>query len=43
MILIKDAPNMELLIGNHEFMMLNAVAPDGSIDDTPRKDAYLWL
>ncbi len=40
---IKDAPNMDLLIGNHEFMMLNAVAPDGSIDNTPRKDAYLWL
>ena len=41
--LIKDAPNMELLIGNHEFMMLNAVAQDGSVDDTPGKDAYLWL
>lgn len=40
---IKDAPNMELLLGNHEFMMLNAVAPDGSVDDTPGKDAYLWL
>ncbi|SDB69323.1 metallophosphoesterase [Butyrivibrio sp. INlla16] len=40
---IKDAPNMELLIGNHEFMMLNAVAPDGSVENTPGKDAYLWL
>ena len=41
--MIMDAPNMDLLLGNHEFMMLNAVAPDGSVDDTPGKDAYLWL
>ncbi|SEL85312.1 serine/threonine protein phosphatase 1 [Butyrivibrio sp. ob235] len=40
---IKDAPNMELIIGNHEFMMLNAVAPDGSTDNFPGKDAALWL
>ena len=26
---IKDHKNMDLLIGNHEFMMLNAVDPDG--------------
>lgn len=26
---IKQSPNMELLIGNHEFMMLNSVDPDG--------------
>ena len=41
--MIKNAPNMDLLIGNHEFMMLNAVAPDGSIANTPGKDAALWL
>lgn len=41
--MIMYAPNMDLLLGNHEFMMLNAVAPDGSVDDTPGKDAYLWL
>jgi serine/threonine protein phosphatase 1 len=40
---IKNAPNMDLLIGNHEFMMLNSVAPDGSIDSVPGRDADLWL
>lgn len=30
LLLVKDTPNMELLLGNHEFMMLNSVAPDGS-------------
>ena len=41
--MIKDAPNMDLLLGNHEFMMLNAVAPDGSVDDTPGKDTRSLL
>lgn len=36
-------PNMDLLLGNHEFMMLNSVDLDGLVDDTPGKDADLWL
>jgi serine/threonine protein phosphatase 1 len=40
---IMRSPNMDLLIGNHEFMMLNSVAPNGSTDEFPGKDASLWL
>ena len=38
---IKDAPNMDLLIGNHEFLMLQSVSVDGSADLTGA-DATLW-
>ena len=40
---IMTPPNMDLLIGNHEFLMLNSVDPDGSIDSVPGNDADLWL
>jgi serine/threonine protein phosphatase 1 len=40
---IMSSPNMDLLIGNHEFLMLNSVDPDGSIDSVPGNDADLWL
>ena len=40
---IMNTPNMDLLIGNHEFMMLNSVDPDGSVDSVPGHDATLWL
>lgn len=40
---IMRAPNMDLLIGNHEFLMLNSVAQDGAVDSVPGKDADLWL
>lgn len=40
---IMTSPNMDLLIGNHEFLMLNSVDLDGSIDSVPGKDADLWL
>lgn len=39
---IKDHPNMDLLIGNHEFMMLNSVDPGGA-DKCSGEDADLWL
>ena len=40
---IMNAPNMDLLIGNHEFLMLNAIAQDGSVDELPGRDVSLWL
>ncbi len=40
---IMDSDNMDLLIGNHEFMMLNSVDLDGGIEAFPGKDARLWL
>lgn len=40
---IMKSPNMDLLIGNHEFLMLSSVDPDGSVDSVPGKDADLWL
>lgn len=40
--MIKDSPNMDLLIGNHEFMMLNSVDPEGSAKCNGR-DSDLWL
>lgn len=39
---IKDHPNMDLLIGNHEFMMLNSVDPGGE-DICNGEDTDLWL
>ncbi|MBO6215581.1 MAG: metallophosphoesterase [Lachnospiraceae bacterium] len=39
---IRNHPNTDLLIGNHEFMMLNSVDPDGE-KSCPGKDASLWL
>ena len=39
---IKDAPNMDLLIGNHEFMMLNAVDPNVK-PKCNGQDDVLWL
>ncbi len=43
---VMDAPNMEFLLGNHEFMMLNAVSQDGRITldpwNLPGRDASLW-
>ncbi len=37
---MKDSANIELLIGNHECMMLRALNPDGSIRDM--EDFSLW-
>ncbi len=38
---IKDTPNMDLLLGNHEFMMLNSVDPNGKpICDG--RDSTIW-
>ena len=39
---IKDHDNMDLLIGNHEFMMLNSVDPNGR-DKCTGYDSDLWL
>lgn len=39
---IKDHKNMDLLIGNHEFMMLRSVDPDGK-DKCNGEDSDLWL
>ena len=39
---IKEHPNMDLLIGNHEFMMLNSVEPNGK-EKCNGEDAELWL
>ena len=39
---IKEHSNMDLLIGNHEFMMLNAVDPDGQ-EECNGPDRDLWL
>lgn len=39
---IMNSQNMDLLIGNHEFLMLNSVAEDGSAE-TSGRDADLWL
>ncbi len=39
---IKKHKNMDLIIGNHEFMMLNAVDPDGK-KKCNGQDAELWL
>ena len=44
---VMNAPNMKLLLGNHEFMMLNSVALDGNAErnnyDLPGPKAELWL
>ena len=40
---IMNSPNMDLLIGNHEFLMLNSVDADGSVDDVPGRDSNLWM
>ncbi len=44
---VMNAPNMHFLLGNHEFMMLNGVALDGSATANygklPGRDADLWL
>ncbi len=39
---IMHRDNMDILIGNHEFMMLNAVNPEGN-PKCDGSDAYLWL
>ena len=39
---IKRKPNMDLLLGNHEQMMLQSVDPSGGVKCTG-KDADLWL
>ncbi len=39
---IKDHDNMDLIIGNHEFLMMNSVEADGSSGCNGR-DADLWL
>ncbi len=39
---IMDHGNMDLLMGNHEFMMLNSVDPDGD-DECNGSDSMLWL
>ncbi len=38
---IKERENMDLIIGNHEFMMLNSVDPYGSVD--LGRDSTLWM
>jgi len=44
---VMNAKNMHFLLGNHEFMMLNGVAPDGSATadygKLPGKDSDLWI
>lgn len=40
--LIKDHGNMDLIMGNHEFMMLNSVDPEGK-KKCNGADANLWL
>lgn len=40
---IKDTPNMDLLIGNHEYMMLNSIDLDGYSEDLPGDSAELWM
>ncbi|SEM38314.1 serine/threonine protein phosphatase 1 [Butyrivibrio sp. ob235] len=44
---VKNATNMDMLIGNHEFMMLNAVALDGTTtndyEKLPGRDGELWI
>ena len=39
---LKSHDNMDLLIGNHEFMMLNAVSLTGE-ERCNGRDAHLWL
>ena len=39
---VKDHKNMDLLIGNHEFMMMNSVDPNGR-DVCNGPDWMLWL
>jgi serine/threonine protein phosphatase 1 len=39
---IMTEPNMDLIIGNHEFMMINSVDPNGK-DELNGKDWHLWL
>lgn len=43
---VKNSPNMHFLLGNHEFMMLNALDHDGevpqTVDDLPGRDGLLW-
>lgn len=39
---VMQEKNMDLLIGNHEFMMLNSVDPDGKPECSGR-DEVLWL
>lgn len=44
---VMEAPNMHFLLGNHEFMMLNGVAQDGTasaaLRNLPGRDADLWV
>lgn len=40
--MIKTEPNMDLIIGNHEFMMLNSVDAEGE-KTCDGEDAALWL
>ncbi|MCR4740754.1 MAG: fructose-bisphosphatase class III [Lachnospiraceae bacterium] len=39
---IKEHENMDLIIGNHEFMMLNSVDPDGK-EACHGTDSFIWL
>ena len=39
---VKQEKNMDLIIGNHEFMMLNAVDPNGKPECNGQNDV-LWL
>ncbi len=39
---VQQEKNMDLMIGNHEFLMLNAVDPDGKPECSGRDD-ILWL
>lgn len=40
---IRKCPNMELLLGNHELMMMHVVARDGAIGSTFSDDYMLWV
>jgi serine/threonine protein phosphatase 1 len=40
---IMDSPNMDLLLGNHEFMMLNTISHDGLVERLPGGDSVLWM
>ena len=44
---VMEAPNMDLLLGNHEIMMLDTIAPDGSCSsdygNLPGKNSERWI
>ena len=43
MLHIMKTENMDMVLGNHEFMMLNTVSPDGTTGRCNGRDSMLWL